>query len=168
MKNDENIKKMSYMIVLLSISLILGYVEAIFPFSVGSIGIKVGLCNIITLLGFNVLNIKSTFCIGLLRVMIIGVIFANIIRFILSLSGFLLSFVIMLILYKMKFSIIFTSIFGGIFHNVGQIVALSIISKNILIMRLLPIYVIVGILTGLIIGIITSLILKNKILKNML
>lgn len=168
MKNDKNIKIMSYMIVLLSISLIFGYVEAIFPFSIGSVGIKVGLCNIITLIGFYILNIKKTFCIGMFRVLIIGIIFANFIRFLLSLSGFLLSFVIMLILYKMKFSIIFTSIFGGIFHNVGQIIALSIISKNALIMRLLPIYVIVGIITGLIIGIITSLILKNKIFKIML
>lgn len=155
-------QKFAYSIICLSISLILSYVEAIFPLDIGGLGVKVGFANIITLIALQILDIKKTLIINILRTVIIGIMFGNIIRFILSLSGFLLSFVIMTImLKKLNFSIITSSVFGGVSHNLGQIISLAIILKNRQIFTLVPFYTIVGIVAGIIIGILSDIIYKK-------
>lgn len=148
--------------IFLSASLILGYIEALFPFNFGILGIKIGLSNIITILGLLFLGTKRTFVINLLRLVILGILFSNLIRFFISVAGFLLSFLIMVVAIKaLKFDIIISSIFGGVSHNIGQIIAVSFISKNIEIYKLLYVYIILGIVSGLIVGIISSLIYKS-------
>ena len=158
----SNSQMFAYSIMCLSISLILSYVETIFPLDIGGLGIKVGFSNIITLIALQILDIKKTFAINILRIVIIGIMFGNIIRFILSLSGFLLSFVIMTImLKKLNFSMITSSVFGGVSHNLGQIISLAIILKNRQIFTLVPFYTIVGIIAGIIIGILSDIIYKK-------
>ena len=155
-------QEFAYSIICLSISLILSYVEAIFPLDIGELGVKVGFANIITLIALQILDIKKTLIINILRTVIIGIMFGNIIRFILSLSGFLLSFVIMTImLKKLNFSMITSSVFGGVSHNLGQIISLAIILKNRQIFTLVPFYTIVGIVAGIIIGILSDIIYKK-------
>ena len=151
-----------YSVVFLSISLILSYLEILFPLNIGNLGIKIGLANIVTILSIQILNIKWTFFINILRILIIGILFGNLIRFSLSLAGFLLSFVVMIFtLRTLNFSIVSTSIFGGVFHNIGQIIALSFIMKNKNILSLIPIYILIGVLTGFVIGILTYILYKK-------
>lgn len=156
---------LSYSIISLALMLILSYIEALFPISIGGVGIKVGLSNILTIIGILILGAKMTFIINILRLLIMGVFFGNIIRFQISLFGFLLSFLVMLFLLKtLKFSIITTSIFGAVFHNIGQLLAVAIIIKNNDLLNLTPIYIMLGIITGSIIGVITDLLYKKLIL----
>ena len=158
LKSKEN----AYIIAFLSLSIVFSYVEAILPINVGNLGVKIGLANIVTIISLKILDIKSTLIINVLRLIIIGMLFGNLTRFILSFSGFLLSFIVMVVLLKyMHFSIITTSIFGGAFHNIGQILSLSIITKNIMILSLIPIYIIIGIITGSLIGVLSNLIYRN-------
>ena len=156
---------LSYSIISLALMLILSYIEALFPLSIGGVGIKLGLSNILTIIGILVLGAKMTFIINILRLLIMGVFFGNIVRFQISLSGFFLSFIVMLFLIKfLGFSIIATSIFGAVFHNIGQLIVVSIIIKNIDILNLTPIYIIMGIVTGFIIGVITDILYKKLLL----
>ena len=141
-----------------TISLILSYVEAILPLNIGLLGVKIGLANIITILALKVLDVKSALLINVFRIIIIAVLFNNFVRFLLSVSGFILSFIVMCLMIKLyNFSIIGISIFGGVSHNIGQILALSLIMKNANILRMIPIYVIIGIFTGAFVGIISTI-----------
>ena len=151
-----------YSVVLLSISLILSYIEALIPLNIGNLGVKIGLANISTLISLHILDTKWTFFINIVRLIVIGILFGNVIRFALSCAGFLLSFVVMVfLLNELSFSIVTTSIFGGVFHNIGQIIALAFIMKNKSVLSLIPIYILIGIFSGLIIGILSKIILKN-------
>ena len=162
-KNLPKIKAFSVSIIVLSLMLILSYVETIFPISIGNIGIRIGLSNILTILGLKILNTRTTLLINILRLVIIGILFGNLARFIISVIGFSFSFIVMVLIIKcLNFTIISTSIFGAISHNMGQLLAVSILTKSPMVLSLIPIYIIVGIVTGFMIGIITNL-LYNKI-----
>lgn len=155
-------KQLAFSIISLSIMLILSYIEALIPLNIGSIGIRIGLSNILTILCIKKVGIKYSFTINILRLIIIGMVFNNMVRFAISLSGFVLSFIIMSILIKvLGFSIISSSIFGGVSHNIGQIVCVSILSQSVQILRLIPIYMIIGVFTGLFVGILTNIIYKR-------
>ena len=166
--SNKNISKsytLSISIIFLTLMLIFSYIEAIFPLNVGGVGIKTGLSNILTIMGIKILNTKRTLIINMLRLIILGLLFGNVARFIISSLGFFLSFIVMVILLnRLNFSIIVSSIFGAIFHNIGQIIAVFILTKNSSIFSLVPIYVLVGFATGFVIGIITNILYKKTML----
>ena len=163
-----NIKSLLYATILLSISLILSYIENLFPFIIGGLGIRVGLANLVTIIGLKTLDIKVSFIINILRIGIIGILFASVIRVILSISGFLLSFLVMVImLKKLNFSIIITSIFGGIAHNFAQILCVSLLLKNMRVFILIPFYIVVGTIAGAVIGVLSDIIYKKIILLHL-
>ena len=92
-----------------------------------------------------------------------GILLGNLVRFGISVSGFVLSFIVLIVfLKKVRFSIITSSMFGAVAHNLGQFFAIGILTKNFGVMSLIPIYIIFGLLTGALIGIISS-ILYNKL-----
>lgn len=157
-----NNKAYACSIVLLSLALILGYIEAMFPLNIGYVGVRIGLSNIITILGFKMLDAKKTFIINILRVLILGMVFSNLIRFLVSLAGFLLSFFIMyLCLLRLDFSIVVSSIFGGVFHNTGQILMVVVATNNLYVLNLIYIYIIFGMTSGLVIGFISDFCYKR-------
>ena len=167
--SNRNLKNydLSFSIVFLSLMLIFSYLEAIIPFNVSGIGIKVGLSNIISIVSIKIQGPKKCLILNVLRLIIIGVLFGNILRFALSVSGFIFSFIIMVIMLKiLNFSIITSSVFGGVFHNIGQIFALAIINKNLSIFLISPAYILVGIITGLFIGILTQVIYDKLVIYN--
>ena len=146
----------------LSLSLILGYVEALFPLNIGIMGVKLGLSNIVTLILLKILDVKWALIVNILRLVILGILFSNLIRFIISVSGFILSFVLMCIAMKvLNFSIIVTSIIGGVFHNVGQLIAVGIVINYMDVMDTLYIFIILGAVSGLLIGIISDISYKQ-------
>lgn len=163
MKMKKNTIKLTYSVLLLAVSLILGYIEAIFPINIGQFGVKIGLGNIVSILGLKTIGCKRTVIINALRLIILGILFGNLVRFILSVSGFVVSFIVMYILLeKINFGIIPSSIIAGIFHNLGQFIALIFIMKNINVIVLIPLYVITGLVSGFFVGVISSII-YNKI-----
>lgn len=152
----------AYSIVFLSISLILGYIEAMFPLNMGYVGIRIGLSNIITILGLKMLDTKKTFIINILRILILGMVFSNLIRFLISLAGFLLSFLIMYIcLIRINFSIVVSSIFGGVFHNIGQVLMVVVVTNNPHALKLIYIYILFGMISGLVVGFISDFCYKR-------
>lgn len=157
-KNLTQINRLTLSIILLSLMLIVSYIEAIFLLSIGGFGIKIGLSNIMTILGLLILGTSTTLLINVLRLLIMGILFGNLIRFGISVSGFILSFIVLLLfLKKLKFSIITSSIFGAVAHNLGQIAAIVFLTNNSGVMSLIPIYIVFGIFTGTLIGIISNI-----------
>lgn len=157
-----------YSVVLLSISLVLSYVEAILPINSGNMGVKIGLANIVTLLALHILDTKWTLLINIIRLLIMGIIFPNLVRFVLSCTGFLVSFIVMVFMIKvLNFSMITSSIFGAVSHNVAQVICVSILLKNGDILGLMPFYVFIGIIAGFFVGLVSEMLYKKIIILHL-
>lgn len=151
----------AYSIVLLSISILLGYIEVIIPMNAGYFGVKIGLSNIISIIGLKVVGVRNTFIINILRIIVFGVLFGNIARFLISIFAFLASFIVLVIyLNYLRCRILISSMFAAILHNIAQLICVSFIVKNLSIMSLLPLYIVFGIISGIIVGLISKLCLK--------
>lgn len=150
----------AYRIVILSLyiamALILSYVESLIPFPLPIPGAKIGLSNIITLVSLLTLGWPLTLLVVVARIFLSGFMFGGGSVIIYSLSGGLLSLLVMsLILHftKNNFSIILTSIFGAIAHNFGQVVVAAVVTQTSSLMLYFLLLMPVAILTGVLIGI---------------
>ncbi len=154
-------KRITYLSLLIAIAIILGYLETFIPINFGIPGAKLGLANLIGLIALYRFGFRDALIITLLRVFIIASVFTNYYMFLYSLSGALLSLVIMVLLKKTKlFSTLIISISGAIFHNLGQIlVALIFYGFNII--YYLPYLIILSLITGSVIGILGQIILAK-------
>ena len=167
MKNLNVIKKITTIGSFIGLALIFSYVEALMPLNLGMIGIKIGLANIVVVTSLYYLNIKETFAISVIRILIAGLLFGNGVSIIYSLTGGLLSLIAMIFAKKLRlFSVVGVSIIGGVFHNIGQIIAAAIVMDTFVVAYYLPILMIVGSLTGCLLGFISAKILM--ILKKQL
>lgn len=147
-------KKTAYCGVLTALALIFSYVESLIPINFGVPGIKLGLANLIVLLGLYFLKPGYVLVISVMRIMLAGFMFGNAMSIIYSLAGGVLSFIVMVILKKTNvFSITGMSIAGAVGHNAGQlIVAILVVSTGKLVFYL-PALMVAGVLTGALIGI---------------
>ena len=132
------------------------------PLLIAIPGVKLGLANTIGLVILDYYSAKEYISIGFLRVLIVGLLRTGLfsVAFILSLSGWFLSTLIVVILYYLKkFSIYGLSCVSAVFHGVGQMIAVSIIYNTFGLVMYYPILMISGIITGLLTALLTSLVL---------
>lgn len=153
--------------MLLSIALVLSYLESLLPVMVAIPGAKLGLANIITMLLVYRTNFRQTVLFMLVRVILAGLLFAGISGILYSFVGGLLCVCVMSFLKRISFfSILGVSMLGAIFHNIGQILVAVFVMENVHIIYYLPVLCVLGIISGLIVGYLTHLLLKryNKML----
>lgn len=159
-----DIKKVSKLSMLLSLSLVLSLVESYIPILNGVIpGFKLGFANIVVLFVLYKLSFKEAISLSILRVFIMGIIRTGVfsITFIFSLVGALLSVISMFLVKKYtKLSIIGVSIVGAIFHSIGEVGVAMLFLSNFNIIYYLPILLVVSLLTGFLVGIISDRIIK--------
>lgn len=154
-------QKVSYCAVFTALAMIFSYVEAILPISFGIPGIKLGLANLVTVTGLYYMSKKDVFLISLTRILLMGLLFGNGMSLLYSLTGGILSYIIMVTLKKKSsLSVLAVSVSGGVFHNIGQLAAAAFAVSNIHIFYYLPALLIAGVVTGLLIGIVSEKILK--------
>jgi heptaprenyl diphosphate synthase len=150
-------RKTAYLGVFLAIALICSYIETLIPFSFGIPGIKLGLTNIVVILILYCIGTKESLLISILRIVLVGILFGNLISILYSLSGGLLSFLIMYLLKKTnRLGCISVSVAGGISHNIGQILVAALIVRNFNILFYIPVLLLAGLITGLLIGILAQ------------
>ena len=141
--------------VLVALAMIFSYIEAIIPFNFGVPGVKLGLSNLVVIIALFMLGASFALSINVIRIVLSGFLFGGVFGILYSMSGGLLSLLIMVILKKTgKFSIVGVSMAGGVFHNVGQIIVAALIVENVKMMLYLPVLLISGMLTGILIGIV--------------
>jgi heptaprenyl diphosphate synthase len=155
-------KKTALMGLMTALAMIFSYIEFLIPISIGIPGIKLGLANIVTVVALYILKPHEAFLINLVRIMLCGLLFGNSMSLIYSLSGGILSFVIMLLLKKINgFSVYGVSIAGGVTHNIGQILAAMAVLENVMIAYYLPVLLIAGAATGFLMGFLSSRIIPQ-------
>lgn len=147
---------------MLTLALILGYIDSMIPMPVPVAGIKLGLANLVILYGIYRLKVTDTILISLIRVILSGLMFAGLSGIIFSMAGAVLSLAVMYIMKRFtNYHIITISVCGSLAHIMGQlIVAGSIMGMNI-IPYYAPILMLSALLAGAIIGILDTVILDR-------
>lgn len=152
-------KRVSLYGMLLGLSMILSYIEAITPLSIGIPGVKLGLANMVTVTALFGLGKRAAFIIGLLRILLSGWLFGNGSTLLYSAAGFLLSFAVMLGLRLWGgFSMVSVSAAGGAAHNLGQLAAAVCILQSAALFGYLPVLIIAGIISGVVIGVVAGIV----------
>jgi Predicted membrane protein len=105
---DKDTRKMTSYAMFLALSMILGYLESMIPTPFPIPGIKLGLANIVNIIGLFSLGILPTGIISFLRVLLLSMLFGNLMTLSYSMAGFFLSFFVM-ILAKQCFKLSFIS-----------------------------------------------------------
>lgn len=148
--------------MLVAVAFVLSYVESMLPLNFGVPGIKVGLSNIVVLFSIFNLNPLTEFCIAIVRIVLSGITFGSLSGLLYSLSGGILSFIVMLLLKKTKkFSVYGVSVAGGVSHNIGQILVAIVVLNNKLIMYYLPFLLIAGVVAGIATGMLGGILIKR-------
>ena len=150
--------------MLISLSLILFFVEGLLPPLMLPPGAKFGLANVVTLAALYMFSEVDALIILLTRIFLAGVFAGSPTVILFSLSGGLLSLAAMILLKRTeKFSIVGVSAAGGFFHNVGQIFAAIFFMNSQQIFFYLPILGTCGIFVGALIGGLAKEILRRPI-----
>ncbi len=154
--SNMNLRKMIYIALLVSMSLVLHIFENMIPVPFITPGAKLGLANIITVIALYTLKDGEAFLVLFLRILLSVMFGGSLSRLLYSLSGGVLSYLMMVLtkrLFKGNVSIIGVSCAGAVFHNVGQLLASAFIVQTMSVMLYLPVMSIAGIGTGIFVGI---------------
>ena len=145
--------------VLLSLMLILGWVEHLLPINAGIPGIKLGLSNSVLIFAVYMLDVPTTYVLMLLKVLLSA-------AFMDGLAGGLLSVTGMLLLSRIPaMHKVTVSMMGGVLHNVGQVAVYMCVMPNVKLLYYMAVLMLVGLACGALTGVVAERTLKH--LKHM-
>lgn len=146
-------KKVSILGVMTALGIVLGWLEACVPITLGIPGVKLGIANLVALLVLYRFSLKEAAAVSVLRVLISGILFGNLAIGIYSLAGAMLSLAVMAILKKKTgLSVAGVSAAGGVAHNLGQILTAWIMMGTAAIFYYLPVLIVSGVIAGVLVG----------------
>ena len=150
-------RKVAIFGVFTALALIFSYVELLIPINFGIPGAKLGLANLMTVLVLYKMGIKEALALSVTRIILSGLF-----GILYSLSGGLLSFLVMVLLKKSdRFSVAGVSIGGGTAHNIGQLLVAMVVVQTYQVGYYLPVLLVAGEVTGLLIGLVAKEVLKR-------
>ena len=150
-------KKTAFLGVFLALAMICSYIEMLIPFHFGIPGVKLGLTNIVVVLMLYTIGAREALLVSVLRILLMGILFGNMMSMVYSLVGGILSFLVMAGLKKTgQLGCVSVSVAGGISHNIGQLLAAAVVVTGFSILYYLPVLLIAGVLTGFFIGILAQ------------
>lgn len=162
MRMDLMVKARQIAIIglLVSIGLCLHLIEAMLPLKLIIPGAKIGLANIVILIGLVLYGFQGGGLILLLRLLLTSILAGTLltINFYLSLTGGVLSFAVMYFLYtyfRDQFSLVGISVAGAVSHNLGQLVTSYLIIDNPGIFYYWPYLVLLAVPTGISVGLVS-------------
>lgn len=154
-------KQLALCSVLLTLMLVLGWVESLFPPLMGVPGIKLGLSNGVLIFAVYMLSLPTAWVLMLLKV-VLSSLFLGGVAARRTHAGGVLSLASMCLLSRMKWMHPVTvSIVGGVMHNVGQIVMAMIILHTSQLAYYMAVLMLSGILFGALTGVSATLVMKH-------
>lgn len=155
----RNTRKLTSIAMFTSAALVLHVIEGMLPLPFLVPGVKLGLANIVTLMAIMFFDFKDIIMIVVVRCFLGSIFGGSISSFLFSITGGLLSALIMWLLYKVfgrYFSLIGVSTAGAIAHNIGQLLVASLIISDFRVYMYLPVLMVSSVITGLFIGIVCN------------
>lgn len=147
----------------LAFAMIVSYIEAILPFSLGIPGTKLGLANGAVVCCLYLFGAWPALMINICRIVLSTFLFGNLYSMCYALAGAVTSFVVMVLMKRIKsFGICGVSIAGGVAHNFGQLLIALLITKVPVLMYYIPVLILVGALTGFINGWLAKLVYDRR------
>ena len=136
-----------------ALAIIFGYVEMLLPVFFVVPGMKLGLANLVTVFVLYRYRAKEAAVISLIRIVVIGFLFANLFSILYSLAGAALSLLCMTAARRFSgLSIVGVSILGGVTHNLGQLIVAALVVENGNVFYYFPALLISGLVTGALSG----------------
>lgn len=158
----NNTKKLTTLSLLISVAMVLSYIESLIPAFVAVPGVKVGLSNIATVFALYILGAPGAVAVSVIRVFLSSLLFGNFAMMIYSLAGAALALTFMILIKATGlFSEVGVSVIGGIMHNAGQIIAAAFMMENSGIVSYLVPLAISGTIAGVAVGLISALLIKR-------
>ncbi len=152
-----NTKKLTTMSMFVAIALALNIVEKMLPLPTMVVGVKLGLANIVTIVGLAIFGLKDALLILISRIILGSIFGGGASGFLYSFLGGIFSILSMAILVRLandRVSLVGVSVTGAFFHSLGQIIMAVILFQNIRLLGYLPIMLITSIATGIFIGLV--------------
>ena len=148
--------------LLIALAFIFSYVEALIPLPVPVPGMKLGLANLVNVVGLYTVGAAGTIAVGLIRIVMVGFTFSNPGSMLYALSGGVLSLAAMALAKKMDwFDKTGVSILGGVCHNIGQLSMAAWITGTASVFSYLPVLLVAGVITGAVIGLLGGLVTER-------
>ena len=153
-----NTKQLARSALLVAAALALSYLERFIPLNlvVPLPGVKLGLANIVTMFALYTLEKRQAFAILVLRCFL-GSLFGGLSGLAMSLTGGVLAFWTMALAKQIPlFSVYGVSILGAAAHNLGQVLAASVMMGSVYTFYYLPFLLLTALATGVITGTISA------------
>lgn len=159
-----NAKKSVILAFLIALGIIFQLIESFFPVVMIVPGYKIGIANIVGLFALYAYGPKELVivCLGriFLAALLQGTLFS--VPFVLSLTGGIFSLAAMILGFRSNvFSIYGVSVLGACFHNIGQVIAITILYQQFFMQLFLPVLLALSIVAGLCIALLSAQILKR-------
>lgn len=155
-------RKIAYMGLMLAVIMALSFVEHMLPpLPLLPPNVKLGLSNIVTMYCVFFLGAREAFTLAVLKSGFV-LLTRGPVAGLLSVTGGLLAVATVALLifcFRDKLSYIVASIAGAVMHNVGQIVAVSVIMGTNMIFYYLPVLIVSGVIMGIVTGTMLKLLL---------
>ncbi len=161
-KMNNSIKNIVRIGVFSALAIVLGYLEQLIPLPIAFPGVKIGLSNICVLVSLYKWGWKNAFAISLIKSLVCGMLFWGVGGSIYGISGALLSFLIMTLVVKFNLlGILGVSILGAVFHNLGQLLALYIMSGSFSFIYYIAVLGISGVIMGTVTGLVCVIVIER-------
>ena len=156
-----NTKKLTLTAILTAFALVAFVIEGAIPPLTPIYGVKLGIANVFTLFALYVLDARYGRTVMLLRIVLGNIFAGQLVSFIYSLTGGLLSFLLMILLKRFfpTKQMWVLSVLCAVTHNIGQLLAAILMLQSMAIAYYLPVLILSGIIAGAFTGICAQLVL---------
>lgn len=155
-------KKTAFYGMLVAISLVLSWVESLFPLNFAVPGIKMGLPNIVVVFALYRGGFRPAACVSLLRVVLVSFLFGNFFALAYSLSGAVLSICVMQLLrISNRFGCTGVSVAGAVAHNLAQVIVAALLLETAQFAWYFPALCLSGTVAGVCVGLLSALLIKR-------
>ena len=160
-KTRQKTQRVALMGLMLSLMLILGFVESRLPVP-GLPGVKLGLSNGVLLFTLYLLDVPSALLLMVLKILLSGFLFGNPSSMMYAAAGGVVSLTGMILLSRSRqFSPVVVSMAGGLLHNVGQVGLAMIILQTPGLLGYMAILMLIGMVTGLATGVAAKAVIQH-------
>ena len=151
-------RRLVFLALLTAIALSIYLVEAQIPLPIPVAGVKLGLANIVTLFALCLIGPWNALTVLVLRCLLGSIFAGQMIAFLYSITGGLLSWTVMCLVRKITTDrqIFAVSVSGSIFHNAGQILIAILVTDTPGLIVYFPVLLVSGIVTGVFTGLVAQ------------
>lgn len=163
MRKRFDTKRVALCGLLLSMMLVLGWVEHMIPINAAIPGIKLGLSNGVLIFAVYMLDVPTSYVLMVLKVLLSCLFLGSPASMLMyGFAGGLLSLTGMVLLSKVKgMHPVTVSMVGGALHNVGQVAMAMLVTQTTGLMYYMAVLMLWGLGFGLLTGVCANLVMKH-------